>query len=205
LFQIIEQKQCLVALLGLCLWGALPSPTLAQVMDIRPDGSTVIYKGPVLASPEGIAPLARQPATARIAASATTSLPVATAIQGAARRHELSQELIAAVAWQESRMQQAAISPKGARGVMQLMPATARTLRVDPDDLSANVDGGATYLAQMMDRFQGDIIKSLAAYNAGPEAVTRYGGVPPYPETQAYVNAVLDRLADTRTYGKGHP
>ena len=173
-------------------------------MDIRPDGSTVTYKGPVLASLEGIAPLVRPTAPTRITTSAA-SPQVATAIQGAAHRHELSQELIAAVAWQESRMQQAAISPKGARGVMQLMPATARTLRVDPDDLSANVDGGATYLAQMMDRFQGDIIKSLAAYNAGPEAVTRYGGVPPYPETQAYVNAVLDRLADIRTYGKGHP
>ncbi|HWM61070.1 MAG TPA: lytic transglycosylase domain-containing protein, partial [Rhizomicrobium sp.] len=90
-------------------------------------------------------------------------------------------------------------SPKGARGVMQLMPGTARGLGVNAGDLSANVDDGAAYLAQMLDRFDGDIIKSLAAYNAGPEAVTRYGGVPPYPETQAYVSAVLGRLADSKT------
>ena len=63
--------------------------------------------------------------------------------------------------------------------------------------LSANVDGGTDYLAQMLDRFDGDIIKTLAAYNAGPEAVERYHGVPPYPETQAYVSAVMNRLADS--------
>ena len=66
-----------------------------------------------------------------------------------------------------------------------------------PSVLSANVDGGAAYLAQMLDRFDGDIIKTLAAYNAGPEAVERYHGVPPYPQTQAYVSAVLNRLADS--------
>jgi soluble lytic murein transglycosylase-like protein len=87
---------------------------------------------------------------------------------------------------------------------MQLMPATASGLKVDPDNLSANVDGGTAYLAQMLDRFDGDIIKTLAAYNAGPEAVERYHGVPPYPETQAYVSAVMNRLAES-TDGKVHP
>ena len=119
------------------------------------------------------------------------------AIQASAGRHALSQALIEAVAWQESHMRQDAVSPKGARGVMQLMPATAQGLQVDAGKLSANVDGGAAYLAQMLDRFDGDIIKTLAAYNAGPEAVERYHGVPPYPETQAYVSAVLNRLADS--------
>ncbi|HMH65537.1 MAG TPA: lytic transglycosylase domain-containing protein, partial [Rhizomicrobium sp.] len=141
---------------------------------------------------EGLRPLAHE-------ITVTSATPVGAAIRSAAAHHALSQELVAAVAWQESRQRQAAVSPKGARGVMQLMPATARGLRVDPDDLSANVDGGAAYLAQMLDRFDGDVIKTLAAYNAGPEAVTRYGGVPPYPETQAYVTAVLDRLADAKT------
>jgi soluble lytic murein transglycosylase-like protein len=182
------------------LWGVLAAPAAAQVMDIRPDGSTATYKGPVIASADGVRPL-------RAGSNATpqASTPVRAAITGAAIHHALSPELIAAVAWQESRLRQSAVSPKGARGVMQLMPATAQGLRVDPGDLSANVDGGAAYLAQMLDRFDGDIIKTLAAYNAGPEAVTRYGGVPPYPETQAYVNAVLERLADTNTDWKVQP
>ncbi len=173
-----------MALLGMGLWSAFAACAPAQVMDIRPDGTTTTYKGPVTASPDGVMPLVDKAPT-----------PVGAAIQSAAAHHQLSQELIAAVAWQESRMRQAAVSPKGARGVMQLMPATARGLRVDAGELNANVDGGTAYLAQMLDRFDGDIIKTLAAYNAGPEAVTRYGGVPPYPETQAYVTAVLDRLA----------
>ncbi|MFO1246631.1 MAG: lytic transglycosylase domain-containing protein [Alphaproteobacteria bacterium] len=157
-------------------------------MDIRPDGSTATYKGAVTASIEGVRPL--------IPAQPKTASPVVSAINISAARHALAQELIGAVAWQESRMNQAAVSPKGARGVMQLMPATAANLRVNADDMASNVDGGAAYLARLLDRFDGDIVKTLAAYNAGPEAVERYHGVPPYPETQAYVAAVLDRLAD---------
>jgi len=171
--------------------GLFGAPAAAQVMDIRSDGTTATYKGPVIASSEGLRPLAL-----KIAAPAPL---VGAAIDSAAAHHALARQLIAAVAWQESRLQQNALSPKGARGVMQLMPGTARGLRVNAGNLSANVDGGAAYLAQMLDRFDGDIIKSLAAYNAGPEAVTRYGGVPPYPETQAYVSAVLGRLADSKT------
>jgi soluble lytic murein transglycosylase-like protein len=162
---------------------------MAQVIDIRPDGSTATYKGAVIASSEGVRPLF--PATAKAAT------PVTAAINNAAARHALAQDLIGAVAWQESRMRQEAVSPKGARGVMQLMPATAADLRVNPNDMASNVDGGAAYLARLLERFDGDIVKTLAAYNAGPEAVERYRGVPPYPETQAYVAAVLDRLADS--------
>jgi soluble lytic murein transglycosylase-like protein len=198
LFHIIQQKQSLKSLLAITLWGLFGTPAGAQVMDIRPDGTTAIYKGPVIASFEGLRPLA-------LKINAAPALPVGAAIGRAAAHHALSPELIAAVAWQESRLRQNALSPKGARGVMQLMPGTARGLGVNAGDLSANVDGGAAYLAQMLDRFDGDIIKSLAAYNAGPEAVTRYGGVPPYPETQAYVNAVLGRLADNKTDWKVQP
>ena len=189
--EILKYKQCLMALLATGLWAGGLVPALGQVMDIGPDGNTAIYKGPVLASAEGTHPLNPGPRAAK------AQLAVTTAIQGAATRHALSQALVAAVAWQESRMQQGAISPKGARGVMQLMPATASGLKVNAADLSANVDGGTQYLAQMLDRFDGDIVKTLAAYNAGPEAVERYHGVPPYPETQAYVAAVLNRLADS--------
>jgi soluble lytic murein transglycosylase-like protein len=191
----IEQKQNLMTLLVAGLLGGFCAPGMAQVMDIHPDGSTATYKGAVIASTEGVRPLNPEPA--RLAT------PVTAAINSAAARHALAQDLIRAVAWQESRMQQNAVSPKGARGVMQLMPATAEGLRVNPDDLAANVDGGAAYLAQMLERFDGDIIKTLAAYNAGPEAVERYHGVPPYPQTKAYVAAVLDRLADSE--GKMKP
>lgn len=205
-FGFIKQKQYLMALLVTGLWGCVEIPASAQVMNIGPDGNTTIYKGPVVASTEGVLPLSQnaRPATTQSIYPPKEPLSVAAAIQNSANRHALSQALIAAVAWQESRMRQDAVSVKGARGVMQLMPATASGLRVNADDLSANVDGGATYLAQMLDRFDGDIIKTLAAYNAGPEAVERYHGVPPYPETQAYVSAVMNRLAES-TDRKVHP
>lgn len=76
------------------------------------------------------------------------------------------------------------------------MPGTARGLGVDPFDTRQNFEGGARYLAMLLRRYDGDIILGLAAYNAGPGAVDRYGGVPPYPETQAYVAAVLNRLSE---------
>jgi soluble lytic murein transglycosylase-like protein len=190
-FGITKKKQYLTALLvsGLCGWACIPA--MGQVMVIGPGGTTAIYKGPIVASEDGIRSLA--PGTE----PAKAPLPIATAIQNSANRHVLSQALIAAVAWQESRMRQEAVSPKGARGVMQVMPATASGLKIDPHELSANVDAGTAYLAAMLDRFDGDIIKALAAYNAGPEAVERYHGVPPYPETQAYVSAVMNRLAES--------
>ena len=77
---------------------------------------------------------------------------------------------------------------------MQLMPGTARRLGVDPDDPNGNIDGGVQYLSSMMHRFGGDQAKALAAYNAGPGAVERYGGVPPYAETKAYVESILGHL-----------
>ncbi|MEY4966135.1 MAG: hypothetical protein RL274_1718 [Pseudomonadota bacterium] len=158
-------------------------------MDIRPDGTVATYAGPVIAAPEGIRPLSVK------TAPAIAALPVRNAIAIAANRHQLSPRLVEAVAWQESRMNQSAVSPKGARGVMQLMPDTAQTLRVQASDMEQNIEGGTTYLARMLERFDGDIIKTLAAYNAGPEAVTRHRGVPPYPETQNYVASILDHLA----------
>ena len=191
MFGITKKKQYLAALLvsGLCGWAC--TPVMGQMMVIGPGGSTAIYKGPVVASADGIHSLAEGADPAKV------PLPVATAIQDSATRHNLSQALITAVAWQESRMRQEAVSPRGARGVMQLMPATASGLKADPDNLSANVDAGTDYLAALLDRFDGDIIKTLAAYNAGPEAVERYHGVPPYPETQAYVSAVMNRMAES--------
>ena len=174
-----------VAALG-CAW-----PSTAQVLAIGDDGAVTTYSGPAIYSSEGVRPLAPQPLAAPARAAPQE---VSQAIQDASARHAVSRPLVEAIAWQESRFRQAAVSPKGAMGVMQLMPGTARALGVDAADLKGNIEGGVTYLAQLLQRF-GDLPLALAAYNAGPEAVQRYGGVPPYAETQAYVKGVLGRLS----------
>jgi soluble lytic murein transglycosylase-like protein len=100
---------------------------------------------------------------------------------------------LTALAHVESGFESDAVSPKGALGIAQLMPETARALGVaDPLDLRAGLDGGARYLKEQLGRFSGDMALALAAYNAGPAAVARYRGIPPYPETQRFVARVLD-------------
>lgn len=109
--------------------------------------------------------------------------------------------LVAALISKESGGNQNAVSPAGAIGIGQLMPETARELGVDPYDKLQNIDGTIRYLAQMLQRFGGDVSKALAAYNAGAGAVESYGGVPPYKETQAYVNNVLSTYQGMANYG----
>lgn len=111
-------------------------------------------------------------------------------------RYDLSPVLIEALVWQESRWNAGAVSPKGAQGLAQLMPGTARQLGVDPRDPYANLEGGARYLREQFDRFDGDLEKALAAYNAGPGRVERAQGVPAIRETQNYVAAIMTRLSD---------
>lgn len=113
-------------------------------------------------------------------------------IKEAAARYQIDPRLVAAVAQTESGGNQEAVSPAGAVGIMQLMPETAAGLGVNPYDKRQNIEGGAKYLRQMMDTFGGDVQKAVAAYNAGPQAVKEYNGIPPYRETQDYVNKVLD-------------
>ena len=108
-----------------------------------------------------------------------------------ARQHRVQPALVKAVIAVESNFDATAVSKKGAQGLMQLMPATAVRLGVeDPFQPTQNVRGGTIYLRSMLDRY-GDMERALAAYNAGPSAVDRHGGVPPYPETQDYVARVL--------------
>lgn len=109
--------------------------------------------------------------------------------------------LVAALISRESGGNQNAVSEAGAIGIGQLMPETARELGVDPYDKLQNIDGTIRYLAQMLQRFGGDVSKALAAYNAGAGAVESYGGVPPYKETQAYVNNVLSTYQGMANYG----
>lgn len=109
--------------------------------------------------------------------------------KSAARQHGIPEDLFLRLVRQESGWHAGAVSPKGAIGLAQLMPDTARLLGVDPRDPRQNLDGGARYLRRQFERF-GTWPLALAAYNAGPEAVARYGGIPPYAETQGYVRAI---------------
>ena len=113
-----------------------------------------------------------------------------TMAKAAARKHGVPEDLFLRLVQQESGWNPGAVSPKGAQGLAQLMPGTAARLGVDASDPQQNLEGGARYLAMMFSRF-GSWKLALAAYNAGPQAVEKYGGVPPYDETTGYVAAIL--------------
>ena len=121
---------------------------------------------------------------------------IAETVDRIARQNQLSPRLVHSVIQAESNYDPNAVSPKGAQGLMQLIPATARRFGVanvfDPAD---NIQGGARYLKHLLELYKGDETLALAAYNAGEGAVSRYGGVPPFPETQGYVAKVRRRLA----------
>ncbi len=116
-----------------------------------------------------------------------------------ASRFNLEKELVCAVIKAESDYDPKAVSTKGAQGLMQLIPETARDLKVsDPFDIQENIRGGSQYLRMMLDQFSGNLDLALAAYNAGPGAVQQYGGIPPYSETVRYVEKVKTYLDQYR-------
>jgi len=137
-------------------------------------------------------------ATAGATAGTGASTPYAAEIDAAAAKYNVDPALLRGLIRQESNFNANATSPAGARGLTQLMPGTAAALGVDPSVPAQAIEGGAKYLRQQLDRFGGDPAKALAAYNAGPGAVQRYGGVPPYAETQNYVRKVMGYAAEYR-------
>jgi len=131
--------------------------------------------------------------------AAQTAAPYRDLIRAAATRHSLAPELVESVIRVESNFEARAVSRKGARGLMQLMPATAARLGVrNVFDVRQNVEGGVRHLRYLVDLYGGNLALALAAYNAGVEAVGRYGGIPPYAETRAYVQRVLRSVALAR-------
>src|SRR5437899_8042013 len=130
---------------------------------------------------------------------ARTAGPYRDLIRAAATRHALAPDLIESVILVESNFEARAVSRKGARGLMQLMPATAARLGVrNVFDVRQNVEGGVRHLRYLVDLYGGNLALALAAYNAGVDAVGRYGGIPPYAETRAYVQRVLRSVALAR-------
>src|SRR5579864_6516276 len=128
----------------------------------------------------------------RTGVPATGAQDVNAAVSAASTRHQLDSDFITSVIHAESSFNPHAVSPKGAQGLMQLMPGTASKLGVEnPFDPAANVDGGTHYLRELLDYYHGDMAKTLAAYNAGPQRVAKYHGVPPYRETHAYVAKII--------------
>ncbi|MEA2167868.1 MAG: hypothetical protein QOF76_1168 [Solirubrobacteraceae bacterium] len=154
------------------------------------------FAGRLAAAGAPRADLASTPGLAGIATGSRTAF--AAEIDAAAERYGLDPALLRGLIRQESNFDPGAVSAAGARGLTQLMPGTAAALGVDPTVPAQAIDGGARYLREQLDRFGGDPAKALAAYNAGPGAVQRYGGVPPYAETQGYVRDVMAYAAAYR-------
>ncbi len=196
---ILLRASRLALLAGMALVSA---PLSADVMEIGENGARWVtgdradmrVAAPTAIMPEEIVPLH---AVARADHHASLVPAVyAEKVRELSVRFDLSPALIEALVWQESRWRSDAVSPVGARGLAQLMPGTARYLGVDPNDPYANLEGGARYLREQLDTFDGDLEKALAAYNAGPGRVMRAGGIPRIRETQNYVAAIMGRLSN---------
>jgi hypothetical protein len=191
------------------LWKPVPPPTPSAMRAARSAAAEVEKAVASRQSPAASVPVLTSgcPISARAlcaqkwdakCSSGDCRIEIDDVIEKAAARNHVDPNLVRAVIKVESNFNPHAISPKGAMGLMQLMPATARTLNVNnPFDPQENVDGGVRHLRGLLDDFGGDVELSLAAYNAGEGAVLRHGGVPDYPETRNYVRQI------TNFYGSG--
>lgn len=206
---MILAAACRVMIAGMLV--CLATGARADVLELGPEGAHWVA-GPLAGTPAVPDPTALPVAAAAeivdgltIPASAiadparhAAGIPVRyhAKILELSQRFDLSPSLLEALVWQESRWREDARSPVGAQGLAQLMPGTARYLGVDSRDPFQNLEGGARYLREQLDRFDGDLEKALAAYNAGPGRVERANGVPNIRETKQYVAAIMGRLAN---------
>ena len=202
----------LAALAAVIGTGLGASPAFAQVMDIAPDGQVSVRNGGGASTFEVVTPASDKTIEEKVALDIppmaitpvdSTSVPqqFVSAVNYAATSANISPSLLASLVWQESRWNPRALSPKGAMGLAQLMPGTARQLGVNAADPVANLVGGARYLRQLLDQFDGNVEKALAAYNAGPGRVRSAGGIPAIAETQAYVASIVRRVSSLTTGG----
>lgn len=175
--------------LGVAAWLAAV-PATAAVYEVSADGSVER-----LDAATAVPAIGNRSSATRSVTASTNARKFQPLVAHAGAQYGVSPALIDAIAHVESRYNPGAVSPAKAVGIMQLMPATAREMGVDARDAGANIRGGTAYLRHLLDRFDGDLVRTIAAYNAGPGAVIKAGGVPNYRETRVYVAAVLDRLA----------
>jgi soluble lytic murein transglycosylase-like protein len=180
-----------------------PVATAATTSDLTSASNGAGFAG-ALASATGTSATDASASTLATPAAGASALPAGTPfaaqITASAKRNGIDPALLAGLIKQESGFNPHAGSPAGAQGLTQLMPGTARGLGVtNTFDPAQSIEGGARYLKQQLDHFGGDVARALAAYNAGPGAVQRYGGVPPYAETQNYVRRVQAYAAAFRS------
>src|SRR4051812_38565062 len=203
---VLARMNALQALMDSASGAAAPATDNTAAFSAAMNAATGTSPGPnansaTLPSPIGTATIAG--ATGTTATGGASALPAGTPygseITASAQRNGLDPALLAGLIKQESGFNANARSGAGAQGLTQLMPGTAAGLGVtNPLDPGQAIEGGAKYLKQQLDRFGGDVARALAAYNAGPGAVQRFGGVPPYAETQNYVRAVQANAASFR-------
>ncbi|HEY2011863.1 MAG TPA: lytic transglycosylase domain-containing protein [Bryobacteraceae bacterium] len=168
-------------------------------------GVTLLVGGDMHAGGTGdlepvVAPAPAGDAASQMPCDPIADLEIAPIIDIASREQNLEAKLLRAVIQQESGFHPCAVSPKGAKGLMQLMPDTAQQLGVkDPFNAQENVAAGAKYLKQLLDKYKGDVSQALGAYNAGPATVDQAGGVPNIRETRDYVKSIMQKVGPTRT------
>jgi hypothetical protein len=182
----------------------------AEINGYEKDLSLPVPVQPTQPAPQFAPPLMAAPSILSHSVPPHPALDLDHVVNSASAAYHLDPDLVNSVIHAESGFNSHAVSPKGARGLMQLMPSTASALGVnDAFDPEANVGGGSRYLRELLERYNFDLVKALAAYNAGPERVERYRGVPPFHETRAYVARIVHdynrkKIAEEKAAAQAH-